>query len=1306
MQRGSNGVEQSGIGRHGVARCAGAACGFCVRRVCLGLLATTMLVLVLAAPSMAAAPAWELVTNHGPTNVAQIPQNVNAVQTLTVSSTKPKSKYLLEFEAPNNELGEAEVAVDDTAEKLQKKLEAMESIGKGNVIVTGGPGDEGGTKPYVIEFVGELGKRPVNLIEAGPPENAVEETGTTVVAMTRPGSHDVVQYRLLARNLGGVATSGTVKVIDKLPPGLTTASTPEGPGWTCTPAGVGKTEVTCTSTEPVNPDSPAEPVDIEAEVPTNLAQKTQLVNTAVISGGGVGTPVGSEDVAEVNSTPASFGVHGFTAGSFNDKGELDAVAGSHPYAATTSFYFNTITSGNGEVTLPGNLKDTEVVLPEGFIGNPQAVVGAGANEHLCSQKEFTEGLPGGPNGTGATCKPAAQVGSALVYLKAFAGEQAIPKRVGVYDLQPPPGVPAEFGFIFANVPVRIDAHVIREPGANGTYRVTVLSPDINEAYKLFGVSLTLWGVPSSESHKAERFFSNEKPGAPAEGLERPFLTNPSDCVSQAARVAETSIAADTWELPGPYNSQGGAELASPRWKTATYPVPRLMGCGALKFTPTVGFTPATSQADTPSSYAFTLGIPQNEEPAGLGTPPLRSATVTLPEGVSISPSAANGLEACSAAQIGLETTAPGACPPASQIGTVKIHSALLENELTGRLYVGTPSCGPCSSTEVQEGKLFKLYIEAEGSGVRVKLPGTATTNQTTGQLTTTFNTNPQLPFTTLTLTLRGGPRASLANPQACGSGYTSGASLAAWSTAGAGVPGTEVAAPFSEPFSIDWDGAGGACPPTLPLSPGFIARTANSTAGAYSPFNVTFERKDREQDLSAITVTTPPGLLGKIAGIPRCTDAQVAEEHCPEGSRIATATSAAGAGPDPYVVNGPVYLTGPYEGAPFGLAIVVPAKAGPFDLGNVTVRSAININPKTSAITITTKNLPQSKDGVPFRLKTVSVTVNRPEFMFNPTNCEPKAIGSTITGMPIKAGETPATSSPSAPFTASSCASLSFHPTLTATAAGNFTKLKGTSFAVRLEQHPGEAHIRKVQLQLPVSLPSRLETLHEACPDTTFTVNPAACPSRSTVGSATAITPLLAVPLSGPAILVSHAGAAFPDLVFLLQGEGVHIELVGNTDIKKGITYSRFETVPDAPITSFETTFPNGRYSILTGYGNLCAAPLLAPTTIVAQNGLQISQATHVAVTGCPPQVSISRVVVKNGSALVTVKLSKAGTVKIAGPGLRTLIKRGLSVGTHQIRVGLSRAGKAAARSHKKIRVQVTLTAGSQTVTNTATVRA
>jgi hypothetical protein len=566
---------------------------------------------------------------------------------------------------------------------------------------------------------------------------------------------------------------------------------------------------------------------------------------------------------------------------------------------------------------------------------------------------------------------------------------------------------------------------------------------------------------------------------------------------------------------------------------------------------------------------------------------------------------------------GMSHLVAGHCPPASQIGTVEISTPVLQSPLEGRVYLAQPQCGgpgnPCTPADATNGKLFGLYLEAEGSGVVVKLAGSVSADPGTGRLSARFSENPQFPFSEVTIHLKGGERAPLANPRGCGEALAQ-ADLTPWSS-----PITPDAIAFSA-FNVSWDGGSEGCPEKLPFAPALVAGPVNVAAGQYSPFTLTLSRGDRMQDLSRLQIKLPTGLLGMLSKVSLCGEPQAREGSCGEASQVGTTTVAVGSGPHPLWVQGRVYLTGPYGGAPFGLSTVVPAVAGPFNLGNVVVRARIDADPHTAQITVTTDPLPQMLDGVPLRIQTLNVAVNRAGgFTFNPTNCARKQTTATI-----EAAQG-ASASLSAPFVAGGCKSLPFAPKFTVSTQGASSKKSGASLDVKVTSAGlGQANIAKVLVSLPKQLPARLTTLQQACPEATFAANPATCPIGSNVGTATAVTPVLNEPVTGPAYLVSHGGAAFPDLILILQGQGVRLDLIGNTNIKKSITTSSFAAVPDAPISSFELKLPQGPHSALTSNlpaaarGNLCAAKLIMPTTITGQNYAVIKQSTRIAVIGCP----------------------------------------------------------------------------------------
>jgi hypothetical protein len=881
-----------------------------------------------------------------------------------------------------------------------------------------------------------------------------------------------------------------------------------------------------------------------------------------------------------DETFATFGLKSFTFGVLDKEGQPYTQAGGHPYEWTTSFTVNTTETEINETprrAADANLRDVETELPPGLIAGATAT--PRCPRYLVAVEQ---------------CSPATQVGEIEVE-NATTGTFQEP----LYNVVPPANVPVELGAVVANlVRVYIDGNV----RTGGDYGATAKVLSTSEEDNIIRSRVSIWGVPADPSHEARRVCP--EPGrqvpvgetpCPSSAPQTPLLTNPTSCPGSPLFA---HMRADSWQAPGVFVS-------------ASAEIPATTGCSSLDFTPSVSIAPDTSVADAPSGLTANIEVPQNETPAGLASSSLENTTVELPAGVSVSPSAANGLEACSEAQIGLHSEAAPECPNGSKIGTVEITSPLISDHLTGGVYVARQGENPF-------GSLLAMYIAAEADGARVKLAGHIVADPVTGQLTTTFTETPQIPFNDFKLNLFGGRRGALATPNACGAPNTN-VSLTPWDGLGA--------TSFSEPFTTSTGCVSG-------FAPSFEAGTVSAQAGGYAPFTLSFSRGDSEENFAGATVTLPPGLIGKIAGVAQCTEAQlaaaagksgVAEQaspSCPAGSLIGTVQTTAGPGPSPVSVSGKAYLTGPYKGGPYGIAVVVPAVAGPYDLGTVVIRQSLRIDRSDAHVTDISDPFPTILQGVPLRIKSVNVTLDRPGFTFNPTSCEPKTINATLesTGG-AKAGV-------SSHFQATNCATLKFAPKFSASTAGKASKANGASLDVKVGYPTGPegtyANIKAVKVDLPKQLPSRLTTLQKACLAATFEANPANCPKASNVGTATATTPVLNVPLTGPAYIVSHGGEAFPDLEIVLQGENVTLILVGNTQIKNGITSSTFKTVPDAPVSSFELKLPTGPFSILganvpqSKKYNLCGQTLPMPTMITAQNGAVIKQTTKIAVTGCP----------------------------------------------------------------------------------------
>jgi hypothetical protein len=894
-----------------------------------------------------------------------------------------------------------------------------------------------------------------------------------------------------------------------------------------------------------------------------------------VSSNAAGTTPGADE------TFVTFGIKSFSFEVLDKEGRPYTQAGGHPYEWTTSFALNTTTTTIGGIggrqTADGNIRDVEAELPPGLIASATAT--PRCPRYLVALEQ---------------CSPATQVGEVEV-------DNALGERFveGLYNVVPPSGVPVELGAVVANlVRIYIDGNV----RTGGDYGATAKVLSASEEDNITSSRVSIWGVPEDPSHNSRRVCPvpgqqvpvGSEPCPPA-GPPVPLLTNPTSCPGTPLTA---TMRVDSWQDPGGFVS-------------ASTELPATTRCQALDFTPSITITPDTSVADAPSGLSANIEVPQNETPTGLASSSLENTTVELPAGVSVSPSAANGLEACSEAQVGLHDEAKAECPNGSKIGTVEIISPLLSDHLTGGVFVAKQNENPFHS-------LLAMYIVAEADGARVKLAGHVVPDPVTGQLTTTFTETPQIPFNDFKLNLFGGRRGALATPNACGAPNTN-VSLAPWDGLGA--------TSFSEPFTTSTSCVSG-------FTPSFEAGTVSAQAGAYAPFTLSFSRGDSEENFAGATVTLPPGLIGKIAGVTQCSDAQLAaaaaksgaaelaSPSCPAGSLIGTVQTTAGPGPSPVSVSGKAYLTGPYKGGPYGIAVVVPAVAGPYDLGTVVIRQSLRIDPSDAHVTDTSDPFPTILQGVPLRIKSVNVTLDRSGFTFNPTSCEPKTINATLesTGG-AKAGV-------SSRFQAANCATLKFAPKFTASTAGKASKANGASLDVKVGYPTGPegtyANIKAVKVDLPKQLPSRLTTLQKACLAATFEANPASCPKASNVGTATATTPVLNVPLMGPAYIVSHGGEAFPDLEIVLQGENVTLILVGNTQIKNGITSSTFKTVPDAPVSSFELKLPTGQFSILganvpqSKKYNLCGQNLPMPTQITAQNGAVIKQTTKIAVTGCP----------------------------------------------------------------------------------------
>jgi hypothetical protein len=864
-------------------------------------------------------------------------------------------------------------------------------------------------------------------------------------------------------------------------------------------------------------------------------------------------------------------VSGFSGEIHDAEGGPQTQAGSHPDAASTTF------TVAGFPKPDESVRDVSVSLPAGFIGNPRALP-------TCSEEQI--GVS-----EAADCPVAASVGIAEVRFGAPFG--ASRWFSSVYNMPAPVGAPAMFGFNVAGVIVHAVPR-LRSQSDNG---IDLDVRDTSQALAITSTKLTLWGVPADTTHSGFRGIclspAGESAGSCPAGITvRPFLTLPSDC---AAGPLPTSVRANSWQNPQSYGEasfdhdpEGNPLLVD--------------GCEKLSFKPKMEVTASSGAASSPAGLRVQMSFPQTETPNGLGTPPLRDARVLLPEGFGLNPATADGQGACTDAQLALRTTDPLACPEASKIGTVEAVTPLLADPVNGSVYLRTQN-----SSDPQGGEMYRLAIafEDEERGISIRLPGQVKVNPSTGQVEALFKDNPQLPVETLSVDLKSGPRAPLSTPSVCGT-YPVKAFLTPWSSADA----TQVTSSVSVSSN---------CSAKDQFTPGFSAGTTNPVGGSYSPFTLRVTRPDGQQNVSTIAATLPQGVLAKLAGVPLCPEGSAGSGDCPASSQIGSATVGAGAGSNPLYVPQPgkpataVYLAGPYKGAPYSLVAKVPAQAGPFDLGTVTVRNAILIDPTTAQVSVKSDPLPQIIQGIPIAYRDIRVDVDKDQFTLNPTSCDPMEVKGTIgsaQGTEAKVADR---------FQVANCERLAFKPKLALRLSGAPTRRGGYPKLTATLTMPKEgANIEKAVVTLPKTEYLANAHIRTICTRVQYAAGGgggAGCPAASVYGYAKAFSPLLDQPLQGPVYLRSSSNK-LPDLVASLDGQ-IHVDLVGRIDSVNARIRNTFATVPDAPVSKFVLTMQGGRKGLLVNNTNLCKAKPRASTRFDGQNGKISDSNPLVKVGGC-----------------------------------------------------------------------------------------
>lgn len=971
-------------------------------------------------------------------------------------------------------------------------------------------------------------------------------------------------YLLLVTNSGGAATSGQFTITDSLPARLSFATAAGAAGTyggqqTGLACSVAVRTVTCSGGEPgLRPGETA-----QVTVPVNVAPgfSSAVLNKASVSGGGA-APVAASTTTPIASEPPPFGFLASPAGLAGGISEADGsdatLAGSHPYQFHVGINFPTQMSGEELLAVGGGVRDLSFALPPGLVVNPDAV------PERCTESELV----------GAGCPAAAQVGTVALLVSTLNRAPSV-EATALYVMAPPPGVAVEFGLA---VTEGASLHLLGRLRDDGSYGLSADINDIVAKIPVLGADVTLWGEPSDSSHDSLRGNCIYSGGTcPVQRTNAALLTLPGFCGAPLTIAAS----ADSWLEPGVVSTRG---IESPA----------VSGCNSLAFAPTLTVRPTTAVSDSPTGLEIDLHLPQGSDYDGRSEAAVRDARVRLPQGLTVNPSVATGLAACAAGQVGLTTTAgqapigftpsPAACPDDAKIGSAEIDTPILDRPLTGGVYLAKPGENPF-------GTLLALYVAIDDptTGIVVKLPARIDADSRTGRLTLQLYDLPQLPIEDVRLSLFPGSRAVLKTPLACGT-HTTTSELTPWSS-----PEGQNATP-ADSFPTSVAVAGGACPAgeaDAPNRPAFSAGAVVPWAGVHGPFVLRVSRGDGSQRLSAIDAVLPAGVTARLAGVPTCSDAEVAGGRCPAASQVGSVSVAAGAGPTPLPLTGGAYLAGPYKGAPLSLAVVIPALAGPFDLGTVAVRVALYVDPSSAQVHAVSDPLPTIIDGIPLDIRSIDLDLDRPGFIRNPTSCEPMAIaGSATTSL----GQTAPLSSR---FQVGDCGALAFKPKLAISLSGAIGRNGHPALRAVLRSDPGGAAPASMELALPVDELLDLRHIGALC---SRGLDPDRCPPASRLGSISFESPLLDAPLTGP-VYLRAPGNRLPGLVADLRSGPLHFVLDGHTATSGGRLSVRFPSIPDIPLSKAVLSLAGGRRGIIVNSRSLCSRPSTAEASFSAHSG-------------------------------------------------------------------------------------------------------
>ncbi len=1027
----------------------------------------------------------------------------------------------------------------------------------------------------IVRRVGALSAL-LTLVAAAPGHAAGPAISMHVSGPDAVNEGVLTRILVVVQNTGDAPLSGDLTLADTFPTGLgiadaSVSTTSGAPATTCTT--VAQTD-SCSA--PVDGILPGGQVYFTIFSPVAPDAAGTLVNTLEVTGGGAPQDLTAQESMVVGPA-APFAFKTFATALDDTNGLPVTQAGADPSAITATLEFPTVASDVLTVfpttAAVEQFKTVLTHLPVGLVGN------AVSTPVRCTGAQLANSADESADREIPACPLESQVGIVRI-----ADSDLVP----IYNMVPPIGSPAAFGFQYQSVPVVLLAKV--RPDDNG---IDIVARDASSSVPIPGVEVTFWGVPADSSHDNVR-------GLCLDGL---IGNNGSVCPSHAPRTAFLRLPTSCTGNPLPWSADATSFVHPDTQVHAQTTSPALGGCDLAPFDPALTLTPTNQVPHAPTGLDARLTLPQGATPDGIAEADLRAVSTQLPDGMTINPSSATGLQACSDAQLRLGVDGVASCPDASKIGTVSVTTPLLDHPLAGSIFLRTQN-----SDDPDSGQLFRIAIEirSDDDGIDIKQPASIAANPNSGRLTATFDQIPQLPISSLELHFKSGPRAPLATPSTCDAASNlSNIAMTSWSN-------KTVASQDS--FGLSGDGKGGPCAAST-FAPAFSAGTQNPVAGKSTPFLFSLSREDGDQALGSVTVETPKGLLGRIKNAELCSDAAASAGICGAASQVGTATVGAGVGPNPFfITNGRVYLTGPYKGAPYGLSVVVRALAGPFDLGTVVVRTAIFVDKHTAALRVVSDPFPTILKGVPLNLRDVRLSIDKPNFIINPTNCTAAHVDGTATSTQ---GATAALVSR---FQVGECKNLKFAPKISLSVGATHRTKNGTStpFSTTLTQTAGQSNLRTVSVTLPGTLNALLPVVNRACKLTEF--NAGHCTSRAKVGSAVAVTPLLKDPLKGSVYFVKNPARVIPDLMVALRGQ-VNLDLTGKVRIPGGKRLATsFDTIPDAPITKFTLKLVSGKNGPVGVVSNLCTAKAKAAAaaiSILGQNGARVTSTPRLHIHGC-----------------------------------------------------------------------------------------